>query len=210
MSTDVAHIDPPKDDVPAVPRRVMVADDEHLVAAGLINMLEDLGYEAVGPANSAASAVTMAESASPDVALLDIRMPDADGLAAAEQIYTQLGIPVIMVSAYSDPEYVAIGQRIGVYGYLLKPVTADQLRIGIDIAWSRHLADLELSGQVTDLEDRLAQRKVIEQAKWIIVKRKQISEPEAMRMLQKQARNGRKQLVEVAQAVIDSDDLLGD
>ena len=117
-------------------------------------------------------------------------------------------MPTLLVSPY--PEYVAIGQRIGVYGYLLKPVTADQLRIGIDIAWSRHLADLELSGQVTDLEDRLAQRKVIEQAKWIIVKRKQISEPEAMRMLQKQARNGRKQLVEVAQAVIDSDDLLGD
>ena len=210
MSTDVVHIDHPHDDVPALPRRVMVADDEHLVAAGLLGLLEDLGYEAVGPANNAESAVSLADAESPDIALLDIRMPDADGLTAAEQIYTQLGIPVIMVSAYSDPEYVAIGQRIGVYGYLLKPVTVDQLRIAIDIAWSRYLTDLELTGQVSDLEDRLAQRKVIEQAKWIIVKRKQIPEPEAMRMLQKQARNGRKQLVEVAQAVIDSDDLLGD
>ncbi|MCH2142415.1 MAG: response regulator [Phycisphaerales bacterium] len=210
MSTDVAHIDHPHDDVPALPRRVMVADDEHLVAAGLLGLLEDLGYEAVGPANNAESAVSMADAESPDIALLDIRMPDAEGLTAAEQIYKQLGIPVIMVSAYSDPEYVAIGQRIGVYGYLLKPVTVDQLRIAIDIAWSRYLTDLDLSGQVNDLEDRLAQRKIIEQAKWIIVKRKQIPEPEAMRMLQKQARNGRKQLVEVAQAVIDSDDLLGD
>ena len=210
MSTDVAHIDHPHDDVPALPRRVMVADDEHLVAAGLLGLLEDLGYEAVGPANNAESAVSMADAESPDIALLDIRMPDAEGLTAAEQIYKQPGIPVIMVSAYSDPEYVAIGQRIGVYGYLLKPVTVDQLRIAIDIAWSRYLTDLDLSGQVNDLEDRLAQRKIIEQAKWIIVKRKQIPEPEAMRMLQKQARNGRKQLVEVAQAVIDSDDLLGD
>ena len=121
-----------------------------------------------------------------------------------------MGIPVIMVSAYSDPDYIATSQRIGVFGYLLKPVTGDQLRIGIEIAWSRFLKHLDLTNQVDNLHDRLEQRKVIEQAKWIVVKRKDVPEPEAMRMLQKQARNGRKPIIEVAQAIIDSESLLGD
>jgi AmiR/NasT family two-component response regulator len=210
MTTSQPRGDSEFQDVPAIPQRVLVADDEHLVAAGIIGLLLDLGYEAVGPANSGDSAVTLARSDSPDIALLDIRMPEAEGLEAAETIYNEMGIPVIMVSAYSDPDYIATGQRIGVFGYLLKPVTADQLRIGIEIAWSRFLKHLDLTDQVDNLHERLEQRKVIEQAKWIVVKRKDIPEPEAMRMLQKQARNGRKPLIEVAQAVIDSESLLGD
>ncbi len=210
MTTSQPHGDSEFQNLPAIPQRVLVADDEHLVAAGIIGLLHDLGYETVGPANSGDSAVALARSDSPDVALLDIRMPEAEGLEAAETIYNEMGIPVIMVSAYSDPDYIATSQRIGVFGYLLKPVTADQLRIGIEIAWSRFLKHLDLTNQVDNLHDRLEQRKVIEQAKWIVVKRKDVPEPEAMRMLQKQARNGRKPIIEVAQAIIDSESLLGD
>ena len=78
------------------------------------------------------------------------------------------------------------------------------------MAWSRFLRHLELSEEVGTLMTRLEQRKIIEQAKWIIVKRKSVDEPDAMRMLQKQARNGRKPLIEIAQAVVDSESLLGD
>ncbi len=195
---------------PSHPAKVLVADDEHLVAAGLVAALEDLGYEVIGPARNGDEAIALCESDRPDLAILDIRMPGLDGLAAAETIYNQVQVPVVMVSAYSDPEYVSSGNRIGVYGYLLKPVTRDQLRVGLEVAWSRFLKHLELSEEVGTLQERLEHRKVIEQAKWIIVKRRGVEEPDAMRMLQKQARNGRKPLIEVAQAVVDSENLLGD
>ncbi len=196
--------------IPAHPQRVLVADDEHLVAAGTVAALEDLGFEVVGTAGNGEQAIELCREGSPDIALLDIRMPGLDGLGAAETIYNEMRVPVVMISAYSDPEYVSTSNRVGVFGYLLKPVTRDQLRVGIEVAWSRFLKHLELSDEVGSLQQRLEQRKIIEQAKWIIVKRKDVEEPEAMRMLQKQARNGRKPLVDVARAVVDSETLLGD
>jgi response regulator NasT len=196
--------------LPASPKRILVADDEHLVAVGLIAALKDLGYKVLGPASDGEQAIKQCRSDRPDLAILDIRMPGIDGLAAAETIYNELQIPVVMLSAYSDPEYVSSGNRIGVFGYLTKPVSRDQLRVGLEVAWSRYLRQSELSEEVDSLKERLTQRKVIEQAKWIIVKRKSVEEPEAMRLLQKQARNGRRPLVDVAQAVIESESLLGD
>ncbi|MDP7030370.1 MAG: response regulator [Phycisphaerales bacterium] len=196
--------------IPPHPQRVLVADDEHLVATGTVAALEDLGFEVVGTAGNGEQAVAMCRDEPPDIALLDIRMPGLDGLGAAETIYNEMQVPVIMISAYSDPEYVSTSNRVGVFGYLLKPVTRDQLRVGIEVAWSRFLKHIELSDEVGSLQQRLEQRKIIEQAKWIIVKQKSVEEPEAMRMLQKQARNGRKPLVEIARAVVDSETLLGD
>lgn len=196
--------------LPASPKRILVADDEHLVAVGLIAALKDLGYKVLGPASDGEQAIKQCRSDRPDLAILDIRMPGIDGLAAAETIYNELQIPVVMLSAYSDPEYVSSGNRIGVFGYLTKPVSRDQLRVGLEVAWSRYLRQSELSEEVDSLRERLKQRKIIEQAKWIIVKRKSVEEPEAMRLLQKQARNGRRPLVDVAQAVIESESLLGD
>ncbi|MDP6987624.1 MAG: response regulator [Phycisphaerales bacterium] len=196
--------------LPEAPARVLVADDEHLVAAGMVAALTDLGYTVIGPASNGEEAIAHARKERPDLAILDIRMPGIDGLVAAETIYNELRIPVVMVSAYSDPEYVNSGNRIGVFGYLLKPVNRDQLRVGLEVSWSRFLQHLELAVEVDSLKDRLEQRKIIEQAKWIIVKRKNVEEPEAMRMLQKRARNGRRPLVEVAHAVIESESLLGD
>jgi AmiR/NasT family two-component response regulator len=196
--------------LPASPKRILVADDEHLVAVGLISALKDLGYKVLGPASDGEQAIEQCRSDRPDLAILDIRMPGIDGLAAAETIYNELQIPVVMLSAYSDPEYVSSGNRIGVFGYLTKPVSRDQLRVGLEVAWSRYLHQSELTEEVDSLRERLKQRKIIEQAKWIIVKRKSVEEPEAMRLLQKQARNGRRPLVDVAQAVIESESLLGD
>ena len=196
--------------LPTSPSRILVADDEHLVAAGMVAALTDLGYKVVGPVSDGKQAIQKAREERPDLAVLDIRMQGIDGLAAAETIYNELHIPVVMVSAYSDPEYVNSGNRIGVFGYLLKPVNRDQLRVGLEVAWSRFISQLKLADEVNALHNRLEHRKIIEQAKWIIVKRKSVEEPEAMRMLQKQARNGRRPLIEVAQAVIESESLLGD
>ena len=96
---------------------------------------------------------------------------------------------------------------MGVFGYMLKPVTLDQLRVNISVAWSRYLDAAEKNSEITVLKQRLEDRKLIEQAKWLIVERKTISEPEAMKLLQRQARNNRRTLVDVAKSLIENQNL---
>lgn len=195
--------------LPPHPTRLLVADDEHLVASGVAVNLRELGYEVIGPASDGEEAIEFCRLHRPDMALLDIRMPKKDGLAAAETIFRRMGIPVMIFSAYSDPEYVTSGNRIGVFGYLLKPVTQDQMRVGISVAWGRYLDYMNQNAEIVTLRERLEHRKIIEQAKWIIVKRKGIDESEAMRLLQKQARNNRRTLVDVARSVLENENLFG-
>jgi len=195
--------------LPPHPSKLLVADDEHLVASGVAVNLRELGYEVIGPASDGDEAIELCRSHHPDMALLDIRMPKKDGLQAAEIIFRRMGIPVMIFSAYSDPEYVTSGNRVGVFGYLLKPVTPDQMRVGISVAWGRFLDYMNQNAEIVTLKERLEHRKIIEQAKWIIVKRKGIDEPEAMKLLQKQARNNRRTLVDVARSVLENENLFG-
>lgn len=195
--------------LPPHPSKLLVADDEHLVASGLAVNLRELGYEVIGPAADGDEAIELCRTHHPDMALLDIRMPKKDGLQAAEVVFRRMGIPVMIFSAYSDPEYVTSGNRVGVFGYLLKPVTQDQMRVGISVAWGRYLDYVNQNSEISTLKERLEHRKIIEQAKWVIVKRKGVEEPEAMRLLQRQARNNRRTLVDVARSVIENENLFG-
>lgn len=195
--------------LPAHPEKLLVADDEHLVASGVAVNLRELGYQVIGPAANGDEAIELCRQTRPDMALLDIRMPKRDGLATAEILFRRMGIPVMIFSAYSDPDYVSSGNRVGVFGYLLKPVTQDQMRVSISVAWGRYIEYVRQYAEIHTLKDRLEHRKLIEQAKWIIVKRKNVEEPEAMRLLQRQARNNRRTLVDVARSVLENESLFG-
>lgn len=173
----------------------------------MTRMLTGLGYEIVGPVADGQQAIDICRSEAPDLALLDIQMPNINGIEAAREIHEQLQVPVIIVSAYSDPEYVDLGRRAGVFGYLLKPVTKDQLRVTISVAWERYRDHAAGRSEIASLNRRLEQRKVVEQAKWVLVSRRGISEPDAMRALQRHARNKRQPLVDVANAVINGQSL---
>jgi response regulator NasT len=195
------------DKLPERPVKILVADDEHLVASGLAANLKEMGFFVVGPAADGQEAIELCRTLQPDLALLDIRMPRTDGLAAAKAIFEQMAIPVIIFSAYSDRDYVESGAKIGVFGYMLKPVTQDQLRVNISVAWSRFLDFAAKNQEIAALKLRLENRKVIEQAKWLLVQKKNIDEPEAMRLLQQQARNNRRTLIDVAQSIIENQNL---
>ena len=186
---------------------ILVADDEHLVASGIVTNLTGLGYKVVGPASSGEEAIELCGQSSPDLAVLDIRMPGTTGLEAARTIYQRFGVPVVILSAYSDPEYVDDAADSGVFGYLLKPVSQDQLRAALDVAWKRFQRSCDQSAEIESLRQRLEDRKIIEQAKWILVKRKSIDEPEAMRLLQRHARNNRRTLADVARSILENEDL---
>lgn len=189
-------------------KRVLVADDEHLVAAGISSSLTGLGYTVIGPARDGHEAIELCRSDPPDLALLDIRMPNCDGLEAAAIVFQQLHVPVVILTAYSDPEYVSTASESGVFGFLLKPASQDQLRVCLDVAWGRFREYLNQDEQIDSLKKRLEDRKTIEQAKWLVVKHKQVTEPEAMKLLQRKARDTRQPLVEVAQSILQNMNLL--
>lgn len=209
MTMDEPVQAPVRTTLPAKPQRILVADDEHLVAASLRSSLMELGFVVIGPASDGDHAIELARSQKPDMALLDIRMPNKDGIATGEVLARQFGIPVVIVSAFSDPDYLEACNRFQTFGFLLKPVTQDELRVTIDIAWGRYRDYLEERGNVERLKVRLEDRRIIEQAKWLLVNKKGITEPDAMRLLQRQARNNRRTLVDVAKSLIENDQLLG-
>jgi len=194
--------------LPEDPERVLVVDDELLVAQGIIASLKDLGYEVLGPCKNGEEAIAKCREESLDIVIMDIQMPVMDGMQAAQIIFPELDIPVIMLTAYSDDTYLRNCVAAGVFGFLLKPASREQLSAGLNVAWQRFLNHVEQRSQIVDLKQRLEDRRLIEKAKWIIVKRKEISEPDAMKMLQKQSRSSRKSIAAVARAVIDSDGLL--
>ncbi len=194
--------------LPETPQCVLVVDDELLVAQGIMSSLKTLGYITIGPCKNGEEAIQKCREEPPDIVIMDIQMPVMDGMQAAQIIFPELDIPVIMLTAYSDDSYLRNCVAAGVFGFLLKPSSPEQLRAGITVAWERYLNHIEQRSQIVDLTQRLDDRKLIERAKWIIVKRKNISEPEAMKMLQKQSRSSRKSIAKVARAVIDSDGLL--
>jgi response regulator NasT len=124
---------------PKLPGRVLVAEDEHLVAVHLMKSLKQLGIEIVGPAANGELAIDVARKEKPDLAILDIRMPQVDGIKAAEVLWNELQIPVVILSAFSDDRYIKAATDAGVFGYLLKPAMIEDLRAALAVAWSRYL-----------------------------------------------------------------------
>lgn len=186
----------------ARPSRILVADDEFLVTVDIIGQLSSMGFISVGPATSGNEAVRLARTTQPDLALLDVRMPDGDGITAADTLFNELLIPCIMISAYSDPETIELARDAGVFGYLVKPPTSGQLLASIEVAWGRYQQFVAERGVAADAEARLEERKFIERAKWILMKQTGSDEADAVRMLRKYARDHGEKIVDVAHRVI--------
>jgi response regulator NasT len=191
-------------------KRVLVADDEHLVSSGIAASLAALGYEVVGPVPDGQAAIDLAERDKPDLALLDIRMPVMDGLTAASRLWYDLSVPSVIVSAYSSQNYLDLAQDTGIFGYLLKPITTESLRVTLAVSWARAINHTTQRGRISQLEDSLANRRTVEMAKWKLVETQRLSEADAHSALQRAARTSRRRLVDVAQDVIDGKKLGSD
>lgn len=191
-----------------MPRSVLVAEDEALLARSLRADLDALGMTVIGPASDGRKAIELAREERPDIALLDLRMPEVDGLQASKVLGGEMGIPTVVISGYSDSEYVETASQNGVYAYLLKPVSIESLRVTMRVAWRRYVDQVGLRGEVDSLNRRLEERKIIERAKGLIMERLGLSESDAMRRLQKQARDARRPMVELAKSVIEAQELL--
>ncbi|MDA8188796.1 MAG: response regulator [Dehalococcoidales bacterium] len=188
--------------------RILIADDESLHNMGLRAQLESLGHDVVGEASSGQEAVEMACKLKPDLAILDIRMPDVEGIEAASRISSQMPMPIILITAYSEVALAERAVEAGVFAYLIKPVSEADLLPAILLAMARFKEFQMLQQDIKDLREALETRKVVEQAKGILMQRRGFAEAEAFRILQLQSQKENKKLIEIARAVILAEKLL--
>jgi response regulator NasT len=183
--------------------RVVVAEDEALIRLDLVEMLTEAGYEVVGQAGDGEAAISITEKEKPDLVVMDVKMPKLDGISAAERIANQRIAPVVILTAFSQRDLVERARDAGAMAYLTKPFTIDDLMPAIELAVSRFQEIKQLDAEVTDLQDQLKARKLIEKAKGILMKNLKISEPEAFKWMQKTAMDKRRSMTDVAQLVMD-------
>ncbi len=186
--------------------RIVVADDERNMHEYLQEALPRLGHEVVGVAQTGRELVELCRTTHPDLVITDIKMPDMDGLVASEEICRETPIPIIVVSAYHDPQFIERATENYVLAYLLKPIRQHDLEPAISLAMRRFEQFQTLRRETTDLRQALDERKIIERAKGLLMKRERIDEQEAFRRLQKLAMNQNRKLTEVAQMVLSVSD----
>jgi len=182
--------------------RIIIADDESIVRADLKEMLTGLGYLVVGEAGDGLSAVNLARELRPDVVLMDIKMPNMDGIDAAKILTEEQIAPVVLLTAYGQKELVDRAKEAGVVGYLVKPFRETDLMPAIEVALSRFSEFKTVQQEVEDLQNALETRKLVERAKGILMDTQGMDESEAFRKIQKMSMNTRKPMKEVAEAII--------
>ena len=183
-------------------RRVVVAEDESLIRIDIVETLRDQGFDVVGEAGDGNKAVELAFELKPDLMVMDIKMPDLDGLSAAEKI-SELKIPVVLLTAFSQQELVTRAAEVGAMAFLVKPFSPQDLLPAIEIALSRHLQLVALEAEVTDLGERLETRKLVERAKGVLSEKMKLTEPEAFRWIQKASMDRRLSMADVARTVLE-------
>lgn len=189
--------------------RILIAEDNDLVSLTLEEQLKGLGYEVVGIARTGAEAVMLAARLKPDLVIMDIRMPEMDGTEATARIRDQTGIPVVMLTAFADKDTIRRAEAAGALAYLVKPVNEQELPPAITIALARHRELQNLRNENLELQEALEARKLIERAKGILMQRLGLSERDAYERLRQRARDKRTKMKDIAQAIIEAEELLG-
>ncbi len=182
--------------------RVIIADDESIIRMDLREMLTNLGYLVIGEVGDGRSAVNLARELRPDVVIMDIKMPDMDGIDAAKILTEERISPVLLLTAYSQQELIERAKDAGVVGYIVKPFRESDLTPAIEVAVARFAEFRALEKEVGDLTLALETRKLVDRAKGILMDTQGITEAEAFRKIQKMSMNTRKPMKEVADAII--------
>jgi len=182
--------------------RVIIADDESVIRADLREMLTTLGYLVVGEVGDGQSAVNLARELKPDVVIMDIKMPNMDGIEAARILTQEQIAPVLLLTAYSQRDLVDRAKEAGVVGYLVKPFREQEIAPAIEIALARFQEFRELEKEVGDLKETLETRKIVDRAKGVLMDTQHLTEAEAFRKIQKMSMNTRKPMKEIAEAII--------
>jgi two-component system, response regulator PdtaR len=185
-----------------MPTRIIIADDEAIQRMDLKDVLTKQGYLVVGEAGDGQSAVNLAREVRPDLVIMDIRMPDMDGIAAAETLGQEKVAPVLLLTAFGDQELVERAKEAGVANYIVKPLRESEVASAIEITLARYSEYRALEEEARTLAEKLETRKVVERAKGLLMEKQGLSEAEAFRKIQKASMNNRKSMREVAEAIL--------
>ena len=182
--------------------RVLIAEDETIIRLDLRELLERAGFEVCAEARDGLEAVALARSESPDLAVLDVKMPRLDGIDAARRMLEERPLPIVMLTAYGQDELVSRAVEAGVFGYLVKPFRESDLLPAIRTARARHEELSALQEEAASLTQALAARKSIERAKGLLMKKEGLSEADAFARLRKASQVSGRPLRVVADALI--------
>ena len=184
--------------------RVLIADNESIIRMDLKELLEEAGHEVVAEAVDGLKAVELTRKHKPDLVIMDIKMPEMDGIAAAKIISNEKLAPVLLLTAYSQKEIVEKAKDSGFLAYLVKPVKESNLFPAMEIALSRFQEYLEIEQELLDLRNSLETRKILDRAKGLLMDAYNLSEQEAFRRIQQYSMAKRKSIREVAESIIEA------
>ena len=182
--------------------RILIVDDESLIRMDLRDILESEQHEVVGEASNGVEAITMCKELKPDAVLMDVKMPELDGIEAARQIGFNHLAPVVLLTSYSQQDLINKARESGVYGYLIKPVREEQLVPTLEMALGRYHSDAELREKMAELEQSLEDRKIIQKGTGILMELYSISEEEAYNRIRALSMKKRDSIVNICKALI--------
>ena len=182
--------------------RVVIAEDEAIVRMDLKEILEDEGYDVVGETGRGDEAVELVKQLQPDLAILDVKMPGMDGLAAAREITAEQRAAVLILTAFSQRNLIEQARDAGALAYLIKPFQRTELIPAIEVALGRHAEMRALKSEVGALEDQLETRKLVDRAKGVLMDAHSMAEADAFRFIQQNAMKERTTMKVIAERVI--------
>jgi response regulator NasT len=185
--------------------RVVIAEDEAIIRLDLKEILTSAGYDVVGETGRGDEAVLLVEEHQPDLAILDIKMPGMDGLRAAREITSRHQVAVLLLTAFSQRDLIEEARDSGVAAYLIKPFQPRELLPAIADVLARARQEWAIAAEETNdgAEDKIATRRVVDEAKQVLMDRDDLSEDDAFRFIQRTAMQTRALMRDVAQQVVD-------
>jgi len=189
------------------PVKVVIADDDPLTRLDLRHSLEDLGLRVLGEAEDGRQALALARTLHPDLMILDIMMPQMDGLEAARLVRSEQLAAVVLLTGYAEEDMIAKADAAGVLAYLRKPFRPEELGPALAIALGRHRERQALESDVESLKEAMEARRLVGRAKAILMERHNLTEREAFYRIQAQSQNLQKTAHEIAKAIITASEL---
>jgi len=182
--------------------RLVIADDESIIRLDLKETLQRMGHEVIAEAGDGRTAVDLVRRHRPDLAILDVKMPEVDGVDAAKEISAERLAPVLLLTAYSQQDLVRRAMDAGVFAYVVKPFTESDLRPAMSMAIARFTEFDALAREAASLAGALEARKLVDRAKGVLMDRHGLREQDAFRRIQQQSMNTRKPMREIAEAIL--------
>ncbi len=182
--------------------RVLIVDDESLIRMDLRDIIESCGHEVVAEGTNGVEAIQLCKQHKPDIILMDVKMPELDGIEAARQIGFHHEAPVVLLTSYSQQDLIDKARDSGVYGYLIKPVREKQLVPTLEMALGRYKSDAQLREKMAELEQSLEDRKIIQKGTGLLMELYSISEEEAYNRIRALSMKKRDSIVNICKALI--------